>query len=179
MIEWFTRNSVAANILMAAIVALGINSALNVIILQEFPDFPSRQISVTVSYPGSTPREVEQAVITRLEEELFDVEGIEEMTSRATSNSGTVTLEIEEGYSLATALDAIKNIFRAQVNCLMPQVKGIRHVRLYPNFIHRVNENKIPHYRSPHVFSFKRRNGCRSFRSRSYWRDPFVKLATK
>ncbi|MBD5780013.1 efflux RND transporter permease subunit [Pelagicoccus sp. NFK12] len=109
LIEWFTKNSVAANLLMVAIVAVGINSLLNKVILQEFPDFPSRNITVTVPYPGSTPREVEQAIITRLEEELYDIEGIKEMTSRASSSSGTVTLEIEEGYSLAEAQDRIKN----------------------------------------------------------------------
>ncbi|MDQ8179540.1 efflux RND transporter permease subunit [Pelagicoccus sp. SDUM812005] len=109
LIEWFTRNSVAANLLMVAIVALGINSLMNRVVLQEFPDFPSRDITVSVPYPGSTPREVEQAIITRLEEELYDIDGIKEMTSRASSSSGTVTLEIEEGYSLAEAQDKIKN----------------------------------------------------------------------
>lgn len=109
IIEWFTKNSVAANILMLAIVTVGIHSLTNKVILQEFPDFPSRNITVSVPYPGSTPREVEQAIITRLEEELYDIEGIKEMTSRATSSSGTVTLEIEEGYDLAEAQDKIKN----------------------------------------------------------------------
>ncbi|MDQ8185037.1 efflux RND transporter permease subunit [Pelagicoccus sp. SDUM812002] len=109
LIEWFTKNSVAANILMVAIVAVGVHSLLNKIVLQEFPDFPSRDITVTVPYPGSTPREVEQSIITRLEEELYDIDGIKEMTSRASSSSGTVTLEIEEGFSLAEAQDKIKN----------------------------------------------------------------------
>ncbi|MBK1878102.1 efflux RND transporter permease subunit [Pelagicoccus mobilis] len=109
LIAWFTKNSVAANILMVAILSVGIYTLFNKIILQEFPDYPSRSITVTVPYPGSTPREVEQAIITRLEEELYDVDGIKEMTSRATSSSGTVTLEIEEGYSLAEAQDTIKN----------------------------------------------------------------------
>ncbi len=109
IIEWFARNSVAANLLMVAIVAVGVHSLLNRVVLQEFPDFPSRSITVSVPYPGSTPREVEQAIITRLEEELYDIEGIKEMTSRASSSAGTVTLEIEEGYSLAEAQDRIKN----------------------------------------------------------------------
>lgn len=108
-IEWFTKNSVAANLLMVALVGAGIYSLFNKMILQEFPDFPSREITVTVPYPGSTPVEVEQAIITRLEEELFDVQGIKEMTSVANSGSGTVSLEIEEGYDLSVAADAIKN----------------------------------------------------------------------
>lgn len=109
LIEWFTKNSVAANILMVAIVSAGIYSGVNTIVFQEFPDYPSRGITVSVPYPGSTPSEVEQAIITRLEEELYDVEGIKEMVSRATSSSGTVTLEIEDGYDMSLALDTIKN----------------------------------------------------------------------
>lgn len=109
IIEWFTKNSVAANLLMLAILALGVDALTNRVLLTEFPDFPSREVTVSVPYPGSTPREVEQAIITRLEEELFDIEGVKEMVSRASSNSGTVTLEIEEGYSMAEAQDAIKN----------------------------------------------------------------------
>ncbi len=109
LIEWFTKNSVAANILMIAIVSAGIYSGVNTIVFQEFPDYPSRGITVSVPYPGSTPSEVEQAIITRLEEELYDVEGIKEMVSRATSSSGTVTLEIEDGYDMSLALDTIKN----------------------------------------------------------------------
>ncbi|MBC2605352.1 efflux RND transporter permease subunit [Pelagicoccus albus] len=109
MIEWFTKNSVAANILMFAIVAIGLHSLTSKVILQEFPDFPSRDITVSVPYPGSTPSEVEEAIITRIEEELYDIEGIKEMTSRATSSSGTVTLEVEEGYDLSEVQDKIKN----------------------------------------------------------------------
>ena len=57
MIAWFARNGVAANLLMFAILAGGIWSAGNKIILQEYPEFPSRDISVSVSYRGSTPGE--------------------------------------------------------------------------------------------------------------------------
>ena len=108
LIEWFTRNSVAANLLMVTLLALGIYSASSRIVLQEWPDYPSRTIDVRVAYPGATPKEVEEAVVARLEEALYDLEGVEEMRSVANSGSGTVELEIEEGYSLDRALDAIK-----------------------------------------------------------------------
>lgn len=108
VIEWFTKNSVAANILMFAIVGIGIWSATERVVLQEFPDYPSRVISVSVSYPGSTPTEVEQAIVTRIEEAVFDLEGIKEMTSNSNSNSGTVNLEIIDGYDMSKAFDAIQ-----------------------------------------------------------------------
>lgn len=109
LIEWFTKNGVAANILMAAIFASGAYSLWTKMIFQEFPDYPSRVINVSVQYRGSTPTEVEQAVLVRLEEVLFDLEGLKEMESRATSNGGTVSLEIEDGYALGEALDDVTN----------------------------------------------------------------------
>ena len=109
LIAWFAKNSVAANLLMVAILAAGIYSASSRIILKEFPDYPSRVISVSVPYRGSTPVEVEQSIVTRLEEALYDVEGIKEMRSTSTASSGSVSLEVEEGYSMERAYDSIRS----------------------------------------------------------------------
>ena len=75
LISWFTRNGVAPNLLMFGILAGGIWGG-GKIILQEYPDREFREINVSVIYRGSTPGEVEQAIVTRLEEALFDIEGI-------------------------------------------------------------------------------------------------------
>jgi multidrug efflux pump subunit AcrB len=109
LIEWFARNSVAANLLMVAIVGSGIYSLSSKIILKEFPDYPFRTINVSLSYPGSTPTEIEQSIVVRLEEVLFDLEGLKEMQSRATSNSGSVSLDILDGYDMGEALDDVTN----------------------------------------------------------------------
>ncbi|MDG2170763.1 MAG: efflux RND transporter permease subunit [Opitutales bacterium] len=108
LISWFTRNGVAANLLMFGILAGGIWGG-GKIILQEYPDREFREINVSVIYRGSTPGEVEQAIVTRLEEALFDIEGIKELTARANSGRGTVTLEIEDGYNLSEKLDEVTN----------------------------------------------------------------------
>jgi multidrug efflux pump subunit AcrB len=109
IIAWFARNGVAANLLMFAILAGGMWSVSNKIILQEYPDRTYPYINVSVSYRGSTPGEIEQAIITRLEENLYDIEGVKEMVARASANAGTVTLEIEDGYSLSEKLDEVTN----------------------------------------------------------------------
>ena len=73
IIAWFARNGVAANLLMIAILAGGLWSGFTNVILQDFPEIPRRSISVSVSYRGSTPGEIEQAIVTRLEESLYDL----------------------------------------------------------------------------------------------------------
>jgi len=109
VIEWFTNNGVAANILMFAIVLTGVYLGLNKVVLREWPDYLQREIEVSVVYRGSTPAEVEESIVMRLEEALFDVAGIKEMQSRASEGSGQVTLEIEEGYDMNVILDQGKD----------------------------------------------------------------------
>lgn len=109
LIAWFARNGVAANLLMVAILVGGIWSGTTQVILQQFPEFPSRMITVTVLYPGSTPGEIEQTILIKLEENLYDIEGVKEMTAIGNSNVGTVMIEIEDGYNLSEKLDEVTN----------------------------------------------------------------------
>ncbi len=109
MIEWFARNGVAANILMLSVLGFGGYLALHGLVLREWPDYPFRTISISVSYRGSTPAEVEEAIVMRIEEAVFDVEGIKEMNAFASEGSGSVRLEIEDGYDMGKALDEVKD----------------------------------------------------------------------
>ncbi|MGF1483994.1 MAG: efflux RND transporter permease subunit [Opitutales bacterium] len=108
MIQWFARNGVAANLLAAIIVLGGITSLLG-IKMELFPEFSLDRVSVTVPYRGAAPEEVERAVIWRIEEEIEDLEGIKQMTSRAVEGSGNVTVEVERGYNLIELKEKIKS----------------------------------------------------------------------
>jgi multidrug efflux pump subunit AcrB len=81
-IAWFAENHVAANLLMAAILIGGLMTAPR-IKQTIMPDFEFDYVSVTVVYPGASPEEIEKSVTVRIEEEIEDVEGIEELTSSA------------------------------------------------------------------------------------------------
>ena len=109
MIEWFTRNGVAANLLMIGILLTGGYLVAKKIVLREFPHYPGRYISVSMPYRGSTPAEVEESIVMRIEESIFDVAGIKEMESTAREGSGSVRLEIEDGYDMGEVLDQVKD----------------------------------------------------------------------
>jgi multidrug efflux pump subunit AcrB len=109
IIEWFTRNGVAANLLMLGLVLSGGYLAFNKIVLREHPDYPSRSISISMPYRGSTPAEVEESIIMRIEEAIFDVAGIKEMESTASEGSGRVRLEVEDGYDMSEVLDQVRD----------------------------------------------------------------------
>ena len=64
-IEWFARNSVAANLMMLIIIAGGALSIAS-IKLEVMPEFDLDMILIEVDYLGATPEEVEQAVSIRI-----------------------------------------------------------------------------------------------------------------
>jgi len=117
LIGWFASNSVAANLLMLTIVAAGAFALLTrQIPVEVFPDYETRTISIRIPYRGGTPEEVEETVVIRVEEAITEVEGVERMTSTASSGSGTVLVEIDEDYDLREALDDVKSAVDAIPN---------------------------------------------------------------
>jgi multidrug efflux pump subunit AcrB len=109
MIAWFARNAVAANLLMFAIMGIGVWTLwTDRIPVEVFPEFPSRFISVNVAYPGATPEEVEETIVLRIEEAIQQVAGIKRIVSTASSSGGNVMLEIEDADRVREIIDDIK-----------------------------------------------------------------------
>ena len=77
-IDWFAKNPVAANLLMAFILVSGMITAFT--IKQEvFPEFSLDLITVTVPYLGAAPEEVEEGVCIRVEEAIQGLEGVKKI----------------------------------------------------------------------------------------------------
>ncbi len=94
MIEWFARNGVAANLVMAFIVMSGI-VAVTTVREEVFPEIDLDRISIQVAYLGAAPEEVEQAVTIRIEEAIQGIDGIKQIQSTAAEGMGTVIVELE------------------------------------------------------------------------------------
>ncbi len=108
MINWFTRNGVAANLLMASIVFAGFYSLGNRIPLEVFPSFELDVVNIQVPFRGAAPAEVEEAVTIKVEEAIQDVEDIKSITSVAAEGLGTVRVEVTSGADLQTVQDDIQ-----------------------------------------------------------------------
>ena len=108
LISWFTRNSVAANLLLVTILLWGISS-LSKVIVEGHPRFEMDAVTVAVNYRGATPAEIEESVVVRIEEAIQDLEGIKEIRSDSTESLGTVTVEVVEGYNPRELADDIKS----------------------------------------------------------------------
>nr|VFK47376.1 MAG: Multidrug efflux pump subunit AcrB [Candidatus Kentron sp. TC] len=109
MIEWFTRNGVAANLLMVLILALGVHAVSSRIPLEVFPDIELDVVAISMVLRGATPVEVEEGIVVRVEEAISDLSGIERIISNANEGSASVRIEIEDGYNPREVLDDIKN----------------------------------------------------------------------
>ena len=70
---------------MAILFVLGYFGFLN-IKTTLLPEIEFRLITIQVIYPGSSPAEIEEGVITKVEEELKGISGIERTTSVCSEN---------------------------------------------------------------------------------------------
>lgn len=108
MIEWFARNPVAANLLMITIIITGIVSATKSIPLEVFPSFEIEAVSVNTPYRGATPSSVEDSITKRVEEAIYTIEGIEEISSRSSEGLSNVVAKVGDGYDKREILNSIK-----------------------------------------------------------------------
>lgn len=107
IIAWFARNHVAANLLMLVIVLTGLFSALT-IRTQITPDLEADRITIDIPFPGASPGEVESGVITRLEEAVRDIEGIDRMRTFSRKGMGSMRLDIESSADMQVVMDEVK-----------------------------------------------------------------------
>ncbi len=107
IIAWFATNPVAANLLMAVLILLGVYTALT-IRTEAFPGFEANSVSINVAYIGGSPSEVEEGVAIKIEESLEGLEAVKEISSRVSNNSAQITVTAKEGYDLKELKDEIK-----------------------------------------------------------------------
>ena len=108
MIAWFARNHVAANLMMAGILLVGIFAVRDEITLELMPDFNLGMITITTVLPGGNPKSIEETITARIEESIADLEGIKKITSRSSEDVSSVFAEIEPGYDEQNLLSDVK-----------------------------------------------------------------------
>ncbi len=109
MISWFTKNDVAANLLMFSIIMAGVFAITNAIPVEIFPSVDPDRISVRIALRGSTPEDSELSLSQRVEESINDLEGIKEYNSYSYEGGSTVDIEVADGYEPREILDDVKS----------------------------------------------------------------------
>lgn len=103
----FVHHPVAANLLMLILILAGLFAAskLNV---QFFPNFSLDVVTVRVEWRGAAAEDVEEGIVTPLEQKLKTVSGLDKLTSTSSQGVASISLEFEEGADPVTALDEVK-----------------------------------------------------------------------
>jgi len=107
-IRWFSRNHVAGNFLMLAVLLAGFSTWFQ-LKKEIFPETSIDSVLVRVPYPNATPEEVERGVVVPVEEAIADLTGIKKIRSTASQNLGVVTVEVETGYDVREVMDDVKS----------------------------------------------------------------------
>jgi len=108
LIAQFVKYPFYANII---IIVLVVGGAIGLASMKKsfFPDFSTRNIFVSVVYPGASPKEMEEGVTIRIEEAIRGIAGIKEVTSTSSENFANVQIETTGKYDLDETLMEVKN----------------------------------------------------------------------
>ena len=126
-IAYFAGNPVAANLLMLSILVIGVVSGSQIAV-QNYPEFDFRTVTVTVISPGSSPREVEEDIVRRIEESVIGFQGVERVVSSSIEGLAWIDVELTMFANadrvlndVKQAVDNIENFPPA--NAELPEVK--------------------------------------------------------
>lgn len=104
---WFIRNPVAANLLMALILFLGVQTALSIRI-EGFPRIPPESVEITIEYPNATASQVDELVTQKVEQALEGVQGVRSITSVSGNGFSSVSVRRAGGEKLQKVLDRVR-----------------------------------------------------------------------
>ncbi len=107
MIRYFASHPTAANLLMIAMMLLGL-VALPKLQRDTFPLIPATEVSLRIPYPGSTPADVENVICQRIEEAMDSVSGLKEIRCDARENLALLIAERYEETDMDTFFNDIK-----------------------------------------------------------------------
>ena len=124
LISWWADNHVAANLLMAAIIIAGI-FGYNRLEREIFPTIPFPGMQVIVTWPGASPRDVEQQVVSRIEESLKDLESLDWVRSESGEGWGGVFIMAENSSNFASVMDDVTSRVRG-ISSLPPDIEQPR-----------------------------------------------------
>ena len=108
IIAYFIKYHVAVNVIVIAFLIFGVFGALS-LKSSFFPLTDSKNINISITYPGASPLEVEEGIVLKIEDNLKGLEGVERVTSTSRENSGNINVEIEKGKDIDFMLLEVKN----------------------------------------------------------------------
>ena len=147
VIRFLVERPLVVNLVSVFVVALGLFAAFN-INREAFPNVNLDRVQVNTVYPGATPAEIEQLVITPIEQELKTLTGIDRMTSVAFPGSGRIDLELDPNASNRQRIvsDVQLAVDRAQLPSELPSEPSVVEIEgsIFPVIRLAISGNRTP-----------------------------------
>ncbi|MGB0906257.1 MAG: efflux RND transporter permease subunit [Maricaulaceae bacterium] len=107
LISWWVHNGIAANLLMVAIFLMGIFGFFK--LEREFIPAPKiTTISVSGSWLGASPNDIQEQIISRVEQSIEGIDGINYVEANARESFGSVTVHVLVTADFNKVLDEVK-----------------------------------------------------------------------
>jgi multidrug efflux pump subunit AcrB len=108
LISYFIKYHVAVNVIIISFFIFGIVGALS-LKSSFFPLTESKNVLITIAYPGASPQEIEEGIVLKIEDNLKGLQGVDRVTSTSRENTGSINVEIAKGYDIDFMLLEVKN----------------------------------------------------------------------
>ena len=74
-----------------------------------FPERPSKIVNIQLIYPGASPEEMEEGVVTKIEEKLVGLNGLKRSSSVSSENTATIIVTALDGTNMEEFLQDVNN----------------------------------------------------------------------
>lgn len=108
IVSLFVKYPFYGKMVIVVLMLLGVISLLS-LRKATFPLVESKIISVSVSYPGATPKEMDEGITALVENNIRGISGIKEFTSQSREGSASITVKALNGYDMDELLSDVKN----------------------------------------------------------------------
>ncbi|QZE15518.1 efflux RND transporter permease subunit [Halosquirtibacter laminarini] len=108
IVSLFVKYPFYGKIIITSLLLLG-GISMGLMKKASFPLIESHNISITVTYQGATPKEMDEGVTSLIEDALRGTVGMKEFSSVSRENSANVTVVVENDYNVDEVLTDVKN----------------------------------------------------------------------
>jgi multidrug efflux pump subunit AcrB len=107
-VTWSIRNPIPVVVIFAALLIAGVVGFAELGV-QDRPDIDFPAVTVTVSYPGAPPSQMESEVTRKIEDSISTVTGINHITSTINEGVSTTRVEFHFERNMNEALDDVRD----------------------------------------------------------------------
>ncbi|GGF23753.1 efflux RND transporter permease subunit [Echinicola rosea] len=143
MVRFLLARPIAVTMVFVALMVFSL-IAFTKLPVSLLPPIDVPQIVVKVNYPNASPEAIEQNVLRPVRESLITLNGLEDMQSKAGSETGTVRLQFAYGTSMELAYIEVNEKIDRLTNSLPEELSRPQVIRINTNDIPMVRIQVVP-----------------------------------